>query len=122
MVVERKLGGPSDGCALNEIVVGIIDTFDGTCELHTIVGVVDGDVVGSGLGGDVVAVVGFGDGYVDVDGELVTGVAVGTELLLTAAPYPVGLRQLGAAGCTHWLLLHTAPGSQHLDGEVHGLP
>lgn len=77
---------------------------------------------GAELGDNDIFTVGLGDGA--EDGTLVIEGEVGTELELLpgAAPYPVGLRQLGAAGCAHWPLLQTAPGSQQFDGEVHGLP
>ena len=76
---------------------------------------------GAALGDKIIFTVGLGDGA--DDGTLVIGGEVDTELLLLGgAPYPVGLRQLGAAGCTHCRLLQTAPGSQQSDGVLHGLP
>ncbi len=75
---------------------------------------------GAELADEIIFTVGLGDGA--EDGTLAIGRDVGTELLPGAAPYPVGLRQLGAAGCKHWRLLQMAPGSQQSDGEVHGLP
>ena len=52
-----------------------------------------------------------------------TGGGVGAGLLVEEdPPNPGGIRQFGAVGCKHCLLLQIAPGSQQSDAELQLLP
>ena len=50
------------------------------------------------------------------------GTEEGTAKGVAGDPYPGGLRQFGAVGCKHCLLLQIAPGSQQSDAELQLLP
>ena len=123
---DAVLGGTGValGAADNTVVVadglapvdGIgVANADGV-EVRTADGVHVGTDVGRivGVQAEAGATTGTEDMAFPGDGGDVTAITIGD-------PNPVGFKQLGADGCTHCLLLHTAPGSQQSDALMHGL-